>query len=86
MAVAGDGLGRLHLTGGVDQLVDQLGGQGVLVAEAGRRGFAAERDQQVRFAGSRVADEAIKVFRYDGEKEGLATGLKAVDSLARRVA
>ncbi|WP_435054284.1 hypothetical protein [Nonomuraea angiospora] len=38
-AVAGDGLGQHLLVGGLDQLVDQLGRQGVLDLEPGQRGL-----------------------------------------------
>jgi hypothetical protein len=49
-AVAGDRLGQLLVVGGLDQLVDQLGGKGVADPVAGHRGLGAKGDQQVRLA------------------------------------
>ena len=57
-AVAGDGLGELLVVGGLDELVDQLGGQGVADPEPGHGGLGAQGDEQVGFAGSAVADQA----------------------------
>lgn len=63
--VAGDGLGQLLLVGGLNELVDQLRRQDVLDPEASHRGFGAEGDQQVGFAGSGVADEAERQALLD---------------------
>ena len=57
-AVAGDGLGELLVVGGLDELVDQLGGQGVADPEPGHGRLGAQGDEQVGFAGSAVADQA----------------------------
>jgi transposase len=57
-AVAGDGLGELLVIGGLDELVDELRGHDISDPVAGHRGGGAEADEQVAFAGARVADEA----------------------------
>jgi hypothetical protein len=49
-AVAGDGLGQLAFIGGLDQLVDQFRGQGVVDPIALLCRSGAELDQQVRLA------------------------------------
>ena len=64
-AVAGDGLGQLLLVGGLDQLVDELGGQGVADPVAGHGGLGAQRDQQVGLAGAGVADQAQRLALLD---------------------
>ena len=64
-AVAGDRLGQLLVVGGLDELVDQLGGQGVADPVAGLGGGGAQADQQVRFAGAGVADQAQRVPGLD---------------------
>ena len=57
-AVAGHGLGELLVAGGLDQLVGELGGQGVADPAPGHRRGGAQRDEQVGFAGAGVADHA----------------------------
>ena len=46
-AVAGDGLVELLVVGGLDELVDELGGQDVADAVADGRSGGAEADEQV---------------------------------------
>lgn len=48
-----------------DELVDELGGEHVLDPEAGHRGLDPEGDQQVRYAGAGVADQAERQARFD---------------------
>ena len=57
-AVAVDGLGELPVVGGLDELVDELGGEGVADAVAGHGGLGAQGDEQVGLAGAGVADQA----------------------------
>jgi len=57
-AVAVDGLGELPVIGGLDELVDELGGQGVADPVAGHGGLGAQGDEQVGLAGAAVADQA----------------------------
>ncbi len=57
-AVAGDGLGQDLVVGGLDQLVDQLRGQGVLDPVARHGGLGAQGDEQVRLAGTGVSHQA----------------------------
>lgn len=64
-SVAGDGLGECHLVGGLDELVGEMGGQGVLDPVAGHGGLCAERDEQVRFAGAGVADQTQRLPLLD---------------------
>ena len=64
-AVAGDGLGQLLVVGGLDELVDQFGGQRVADPEAGLGGRGAQRDQQVRLAGARLTDQAQGMPGFD---------------------
>jgi hypothetical protein len=64
-AVAGDGLDKLLVVGGFDQLVDELCGQGVADPEPGHGGLGAQRDQQVRLAGAAVADQAQRQALLD---------------------
>src|SRR6201987_807448 len=60
-AVAGDGAGQGLVVGGLDQLVDQRGGGGVLDPVAGLGGGGAQPDQQVGLAGAGVADQAARL-------------------------
>ena len=46
-SVAGDGLGQLLVVGGFDQLVHELGGEGVADPVAGLGGGGAEPDKQM---------------------------------------
>jgi hypothetical protein len=57
-AVTVDCLGELPVVGGLDELVDELGGQGVADAVAGHGGLGAQGDEQVGLAGAGVADQA----------------------------
>lgn len=60
-SVAGDRLVQLLLVGGLDQFVNQLGGEGVADAVALHRGLGAERDEHVGLAGAGVADQAERL-------------------------
>ena len=51
-------LGELLVVGGLDELVDQLGGQHVAHSEPAEHGLGAQRDEQVALAGARVTDQA----------------------------
>ena len=64
-AVAVDGLGELPVIGGLDELVDELGGQGVADPVAGHGGLGAQGDEQVGLAGAGVADQAQRMTGLD---------------------
>jgi hypothetical protein len=51
-AVAGDGLVERQFVGGLDEFVDELGGQDVFDSVAGHGCFRAQRDEQVGLAGA----------------------------------
>lgn len=48
-----------------DELVDELGVEHALDPEPGHRGLDPEGDQQLRFAGAGVADQADRQARFD---------------------
>src|SRR6266498_5182927 len=67
-AVPGDQLRELSFVGGLDQLVDQLGRQGVTDPVAGLGGQGAQRDQEVGLAGAGVPDQAQRVAGLRSEE------------------
>jgi hypothetical protein len=62
-AVPGDELRQLPFVGGLDQLVDQLGREGVADPVAGLGGQGAQRDQQVGLSGADSDSDRLQHLR-----------------------
>jgi len=70
VAVAGDASGQLSVVGGLDELVDQLQGQGVADLVAGFGGGGAQADEQVALAGAGFTDQAQRLAGGDPGASG----------------
>jgi len=81
-AVAGDRLGQDPFVGGLDEFVDELGGQDVLHPVPGHRRCGAQADQQVALAGAAVADQAERLAL---DQPGAGGGLRDDGGLDVRV-